>query len=123
MPLAKDGWIQLFQEVDDNGNPSNGGLINRSSFATGQKNVAAAGTGEQVSASQVIPNGFSVLIKAKFTNSGVIRVGNSKANSESASSSFTLRANEAIRMFITNLNLVWIDATVSGEGVEWATET
>lgn len=108
--------------------PAGGGGItispapNSATFATGQKNVTAAGTGEQLG-SQAIPNGFSVVIKAKTTNTGLIQVGNSKANAESASVSYRLSAGSFVTLFITNTNLVWIDATVSGEGVDWIVET
>jgi hypothetical protein len=90
---------------------------NRSSFTTAQKDVTTAGTGEQLP-SIAIPNGFAVVIKAKDTNGGRIQVGNSKANSESTSVSFSLGSNEFVRLFITNTNLVWIDSTADGEGVE-----
>lgn len=98
------------------------GVANRSSFATGQQNVTVAGTAHNMAA-QAIPDGFCVVIKAKNTNTGRIRVGNSAANAQSTTVAFTLGSNQDVRLYITNLNLVWVDATVSGEGVEWIVET
>lgn len=95
---------------------------NRAAFATGRKTVTTAGTAEQMT-SQAIPDGFGVVIKAISTNTGRVRVGNSKANAESATTAFTLGSNESITLKISNLNLVWLDVTVSGEGVEWIVET
>lgn len=95
---------------------------NRGSFATGQQNVTVAGTAQNM-ASQVIPDEFAVVIKAKNTNTGRIRIGTSAANAQNAAVAFTLGSSQDITLFITNLNLVWVDATVSGEGVEWIVET
>lgn len=101
---------------------SSNAVPNRATFATGQKDVTAAGTGENLIA-QAIPDGFSVVIKAKNTNTGRIRVGNSKANAESTTVAFTLGSSQDVKLYVTNLNLVWVDATVNGEGVEWIVET
>ena len=95
---------------------------NRTSFVTGQKDVTTAGTAEQLPDVE-IPNGFAVVIKAKSTNTGRIYIGNSKANAEDHSVAFSLGANEWVELKITNLNLVWIDADVDGEGVEYIVET
>ena len=142
MALPRRGDVQPVEIVDSSGNPARVSSIagvfrlavdavlsgsgvavpNRSSFATGQNDVAVAGTAEQVG-TQVIPDGFSVVVKAKNTNTGRIRVGNSAANAQNSAVAFTLGSSDSIRLFITNLDLVWIDATVSGEGVEWIVET
>ena len=95
---------------------------NRTSFATGQKNVTTAGTAEQM-ATLTIPSRLAVVIKAKPANGGNIFLGNSKANAESSTVRHTLQANEGVKLYISNLNLVWIDAATSGEGVEYIVET
>lgn len=95
---------------------------NRTAFGTNQQNVTTAGTAVQMAA-QAIPDGFSVHIKAKNTNTGRIRVGNSAVNAQNVAVAYTLGPNDSIDLYITNLNLVFIDATVSGEGVEWTVET
>jgi hypothetical protein len=122
MALGKDGHIKLVQNVDDTGAAASSGVGNRSSFTTFQKNVTTAGTGVNVTA-QAVPNGFSVVVKAKKTNTGLIYVGSSKANAENHAVAFSLAANEDIKLQVTNTNLAWIDSDVSGEGVEVITET
>lgn len=92
------------------------------SFITGQKDVAAAGTAEQLP-DVPIPAGVKAIIMAKPGNAGDIYLGNSKANTESATVRFDkLEAGDSIPLQITNLNLVWIDASVNGEGVSFLAE-
>jgi len=124
MGLGKDGHIKLVQNVDDNGVPVSGlgGVGNRASFVTMQKNVTTAGTGVNVAA-QAVPNGFSIVIKAKKANTKPIWVGNSKANAEDHTIAFSLSPGDELSLQITNTNLIWIDAEVDGEGVEIVTET
>ena len=95
---------------------------NRATLSHGQMNVTAAGTAEQM-ASLAIPHGFAVVIKAKPGNTGNIFLGSSKANAESSTLRFTLQPNEKVELKIDNLNLVWLDAATSGEGVEYLIET
>ena len=95
---------------------------NQAAFETNQLNVTVAGTGENLQA-QAIPNGFAVAIKAKSGNTNSIWVGDSKANSENHAIAFELKAGEVMKLYITNVNLVWIDASVTGEGVNWVVET
>lgn len=84
-----------------------------------QKNVTASGTPEQLNASYGVQRGQQVVVKAKLANTGTITVGPSSADAlNSSASHFKLRANESLTLSIGNLNEVYIDATVSGEGVE-----
>ncbi len=94
---------------------------NKQNFITGQKNVTAAGTAESLG-SGVIPDGFALVIKAKVGNTGVIRVGNTQANAQNTAVAFTLKPLESISLSVTELDMIWIDATVSGEGVEYMVE-
>lgn len=95
---------------------------NRASFITGQKDIAAAGTAEQLG-SQAVPNGFRAVIKAKSTNGDDVYIGNSKANAEDGGTHFILQANESIEIRVNNLNLIWVDVGVNGEGIEYILET
>lgn len=126
MPLPRHGHVQPIEGVASGvAVPVSGTLgatPNRSTFATGQQTVTTAGTAQNMAA-QAIPDGFSVVIKARSTNTGRIRIGNSQANAQSTTVSFSLGSNQDVQLYITNLNLVWVDATVSGEGVEWVVET
>lgn len=97
-------------------------LCNRAEFTTGQKDITAAGTAEQLP-DVPIPDGFRALIMAKPGNTGYIYLGNSKANAENSSARFDrLEAGDSIARPITNLNLVWIDTNTSGEGISYCVE-
>jgi len=98
------------------------GLGNRTSITTGQRDVPAAGTAEQLP-SVTIPEGFQLTIIAKPANTGTIYFGNSKANAESATARFDgLSAGLAVSLEITNANLVWVNASVNGEGISYIVE-
>ena len=88
---------------------------------TQQKVVPTAGTAIQLPYVE-IPRGCEIVIKALATNTGVIYVGNSKANAEDHTMSFPLTAGESIEYKIQNLNEKWIDSAVDGEGVVWSVE-
>lgn len=95
-------------------------LTNKTAFKTFEKDVAAAGAAEQLPNVQV-PDHCVLVIKAKDTNTGNIEVGESEAVAEGALA-FILAPGQAIELAITNASLVWIDATVSGEGVHGIVE-
>lgn len=90
---------------------------NRASFIVFQKTVTTAGTAVQLTA-QAIPDGFKAVVKAKAGNTGTIEIGNSQANAQDAAIAFKLAAGQAVSLAVTNTSLIWIDATVDGEGVE-----
>lgn len=108
--------------VNATGEGGSGGGENRAAWSHGHKTVSAAGTAE-VMPTLIIPNGKSILIRPLNANTGKIYLGNTKANAESSSARVELDFGESIAKAITNLNLVWIDAEVSGEGVWYAVET
>jgi hypothetical protein len=65
-----------------------------------------------------------VVIRPLNTNTGLIYLGNSKLNAEAAAAArIELDFGESASFYITNLNLLWIDAEVTGEGVWYAVET
>jgi hypothetical protein len=97
-------------------------LVNRPALAMGQKNVPTAGTAIRLPNIQ-IPNGFKAVIMAKPGNTGYIYLGTSKAGAEDTSTRFDrLEAGDSISLQITTLELVWIDASVDGDGVSWIVE-
>lgn len=97
-------------------------LGNKSTFVTGQKNVAAAGTAEQLP-DVAIPDGFRAIILAKPGNAGYVYLGNSKANAESATARFDrLEAGDSIAVQLTNLNLLWAKVSEDGEGISYYVE-
>lgn len=92
------------------------------SFTTGRITVTVAGTPVQGAANE-IPPGVSVTIKALSANTGTVTLGNSSTNSlASGTTSFRLLANQSVDLEVINLDRVWCDATVSGEGVEFIFE-
>ena len=86
-----------------------------------QKLVTSAGTAEQLPFVE-IPYDREVTIKALPANTGTIYVGNSKPEAENTSVGFPLDAGDALELKIDNLSKLWIDASVSGEGVAWIVE-
>lgn len=95
---------------------------NKPNVITGQKDVTAAGSPEQLD-DLAIPDGFGVTIIAKTGNTGYIYLGATEADCASSSSRFDgLSAGLAVSLKIENLNKVWVDASVNGEGVSWIVE-
>mgnify|MGYP001569414294 CR=1 FL=1 len=83
------------------------------------ENVTTAGTPVNLSDRPIL-DGISLTIRARPTNTGVIYVATSSANA-SGTHRTTLNAAQSMSLCITNDNLVWIDSSVDGEGVEfWA---
>lgn len=69
--------------------------------------------------SPAIEDGVMVVIKAKETNTGYICIGNSSANALNTSlKHYRLDSSSVLRLYVKYLSAVWMDATVSGEGVE-----
>lgn len=102
--------------VSGGGTPSN-----QPDFATNQKNVTTAGTGVQLQ-TQAVPNGFAIFVRAKVDNTGTIWVSNSKANAENHALATPLEAGAFLTLALTDVDKIWIDADVSGEGVSWTVE-
>ncbi len=99
-----------------------GVLANKPALMTGQKNVTTAGTAEQLP-DVVIPDGFKVVLAAKPANTGYIYLGNSKVSAEDSSSYFDrLEAGDSITLQITTLKIVWINSSVSAEGITYIVE-
>ena len=83
----------------------------------------AAGATVKLTAPKVVPDGVSVTLKAKNANTGIMHFGHSSASAlNTAGGSFTLDNNESFGFQIDTTDKLWIDATVSGEGVEVAFE-
>lgn len=69
-----------------------------------------------------VPPGIDVVIKAKTANTGTITLGYSSATALNTNTNYEsntrLTANQSVTLQIDNLSRIWMDATVSGEGVE-----
>lgn len=87
---------------------------------TYQRTVTTSGTPVQL-ANQTVDPDQVVLIKAKTANTGTISVGYDSTSAANGSSAhFKLRAGESMVVSVRNTNMLWIDSTVNGEGVEYA---
>lgn len=86
----------------------------------GVKNVAAAETRERLVADVTVCR--EVVITAKETNTGTIVVGGASvvALAGATRRGVPLNARESVTIKINDLNKIFIDATVSGEGVTFA---
>lgn len=89
---------------------------NRSSLTTGDKTVAATGTAEQLPDVEV-PEGFEAMITAKQANTGRVYIGGTQVEAQAHTTS--LGPDDVFTEFVTNLNAIWIDVDVNGEGVDY----
>lgn len=92
-------------------------IAGNSTYADGSKNVTTAGTRVQLSNSSVPCK--KVYIQALTGNGGVIYVGGSTI---AAGRGTALFATSSIELTVSDLNLVYLDASVSGEGVSYSYE-
>jgi len=84
---------------------------------SGQKTVTAAGTAEQIASSQLA--NCPVMVKALTTNTGLVYIGQ-VAGDVASDSGMPLAAGEVLILDnIGNLNELWIDSAVDGEGAAW----
>ena len=85
---------------------------------TFQKVVTTSGTPVQLPDNAVQDN-ETLIVKAKNANTGVIYVGNTGPNALKTSNiGFSLQKNEAVSIKVDNAIRIFIDSSVSGEGVE-----
>ena len=98
-------------------------MSNTLTLYTAQKNVTTSGTPVQL-ASHNIPEGAALTIKAKTTNTGTITVGFSSSTAlNSGTEHFKMTAGVGVSLQVRNADAVWLDSTVSGEGVEVIVES
>lgn len=84
--------------------------------ADGRKTVTTAGTAEQFSALDC----RTVAITALSTNSGVVVIGASSVVAAAGTRRGTpLAASDTAIFAVSNMNLLWADVTVNGEGVSF----
>lgn len=80
----------------------------------GQKTVTTAGTEVALTTSKSLKSG--VMIKALTSNTGIIYVG---LNPVTSSTGFELLPGESVFLEIYNSSLIYIDSSVSSEGVSY----
>lgn len=104
----------LVSPVDGAGNSTS----NRATtLGQGSKAVTSAGTAVQLSASSV-PCKW-VTVEAYRSNTGFIAVGGSSVLASAAGTGATLASGDPAYLEVSNLNIVYIDASVSAEGVRY----
>jgi len=87
-------------------------------IAHGVKTITTAGTDEALAGSTVCKK---VIIQSQTDNTGLIAVGTSGVDAtEATGTGVILYAGDALEIEIDNLADVYIDATVSGEGVRYS---
>ena len=78
--------------------------------------VSTAGTAERLPDVD-IPYDCSVVVLALSANTGTAYVASSKPNAESSTTRFPLEPGESVKYKIQNLSKLWLNVSVSGEGV------
>jgi hypothetical protein len=87
---------------------------------TGQKTVAVPGTPERLG-SEAIPMGSFVIIEVLAGNTGNIGISDSSAGATlGGGSAFVLPiASDRLMLDVRNIDQLWIDAAIAGNGVMW----
>jgi hypothetical protein len=70
----------------------------------------------------VIPPDMQLVIKAQVTNFGLIRIGKTKTEAETANVAYAMIFNEAIAYKVANASCIWVANTLAGEGVHITVE-
>lgn len=114
-------------QITVSGSASNDGTYTIASVAAGtitllarnDLTTEAAGATVTLTAPKTISDGVAVTVKAMFSNGGTIRIADSSAKALNTSTGgFGLRNNESVGLQVHDTSDIWLDATVSGEGVE-----
>ena len=119
--------FQAGDQITVSGSTSNDGTYTVASVTAGtitllarnDLTTEAAGATVKIIAPKTVPDGVGVTIKAMYANGGTIRIADSSAKAlNTTTGGFGLRNNESLGLQVENINNIWLDATVSGEGVE-----
>jgi hypothetical protein len=77
----------------------------------------------KITANKTVPDGIPVVLQAGRTNTGTIYISSSTEKAlNTAGEGKSMVAGDVFSVQASNLNQIWIDSTVSGEGVEIAFE-
>lgn len=94
---------------------------NRPSWYHDKTTVTAPGTAEPLE-TLVIPDGFTLVVRALVGNTGNIFLGQTKALAEDAARRLPFSKGNGLTLNIKNTNQVWVDAAVADEGVDFWVE-
>lgn len=131
---SANGFLNAGIEVGDTitvkGSASNDGVYTVSTIAAGTITLITgtvlvtenAGQTITISESGVgfpIDDGIRAVVKAMHNNTGFISIGGNSTDALAAGTDHVrLYADQSLEMRVDNLQKIWIDASVSGEGVE-----
>jgi len=93
--------------------------INLPAFQHGQATVSGATTATQLD-DYPIPDHYRVVVKALDENTVPIYIGNSASLTDD--NGFELTKNSAVKLNVTNLNLIWIYSTAASQQISWISE-
>lgn len=96
-------------------------LLQRDAWDHDQVLVPTPGHAEQLPAI-AIPTGFELVIRAKPTNTDDVYIGKTEAFASLATKRITLAAGEAAKLRVSNASLIFVDAAVANEGIEYFSE-
>jgi hypothetical protein len=92
--------------------------VNSGTFDHNQKTVSGADAAT-VLQTRGVPNGHAVVVKAFSTNTDTIMVGDLDVT---LTNGFELSASEAIRLWVTNVNKIYIRSASASQKVCWIVE-
>lgn len=119
--LGNPRQIQDMSDTLDNLEILLGALNPNATISDGRRTVASAGTRVQLSTTSVPVK--KVIIQALQSNTGFIAVGGSTVVAATGSErGYILLPFNSITLTVTNLNLIYLDSTVDGEGVSYTYE-
>jgi len=107
--------------------PTGGGapVNNRGAIGTGQLTVTTAGTPVN-GPSIAIPNGFALIVRALKSNTKNVSYSDTSAHAKytgfTGNGPEVLGPDDVDNLYITNVNLLWLDSQVNGEGIAWSVE-
>ena len=80
--------------------------------------IATPGEPKQLSP-MLIPDGMEVVVRALPGNTGDVYVGKSKDLVKNANRRIALEKKDHTRMRVQNTSLIWVDAAIATEGVDY----
>jgi hypothetical protein len=93
------------------------GILAPGSVGTGRKTVTSAGSAEQFTDTKC----SYVIITAESDNTGNVVVGDANVVAAAGSErGIILEPSRSERIYLSNLNLLWLDSAENGDGVSYA---
>ena len=123
MPNSGPAWVTTVMTVVTVNNLPAPVPGNTTVFKTGQKSVVTTGQPVCLAATSIlVPAGSKLTVIAKPGNTGIIYFANTQALCIAGTYFDALSAGLAHSFNVQDVQNIWIDASVSGEGVSWYVE-